>query len=149
VANQIATRVPRPWTAPTATAPVTTTVRLPGSKSMTARALVLSGLADGPSTVNRPLRARDTELMASALRALGVDVVTSDEQRWLIRPGSLPGLPKPEPLIDVPLGPVSAVPVPAPSINSLKLARSALSRRCNDSWPCRSLGIRPAMSASS
>ena len=31
---------------------------------MTARALVLSALADGPSTLRRPLRARDTELMA-------------------------------------------------------------------------------------
>ena len=39
---------PVPWTAPTATDPVTATVRLPGSKSMTARALVLSALAARP-----------------------------------------------------------------------------------------------------
>lgn len=91
VANQIATRTPRPWTAPTAGAPVAATVRLPGSKSMTARALVLSGLADGPSTIQRPLRARDTELMAGALRALGAEVDASDERRWLVRPGPLSG----------------------------------------------------------
>jgi hypothetical protein len=58
-------RPPMPWTAPTATEPVRGTVRLPGSKSMTARALVLSALSEGPSTVRAPLRARDTELMAA------------------------------------------------------------------------------------
>ena len=84
-------RSPRPWTAPTATDPVTTTVRLPGSKSMTARALVLSALADGPSTVDRPLRARDTELMAAALRAVGAGVDTADGARWPVRPGALRG----------------------------------------------------------
>jgi 3-phosphoshikimate 1-carboxyvinyltransferase len=80
---------PQPWTAPTATGPVATTVRLPGSKSMTARALVLSALAGGPSTIDRPLRARDTELMAGALRALGVGVSTADDERWLVRPEPL------------------------------------------------------------
>lgn len=79
------------WIAPTATGPVSATVRLPGSKSMTARALVLSALADGPSQVNRPLRARDTTLMAAALRALGVSVDTTDDERWSVEPGPLHG----------------------------------------------------------
>jgi 3-phosphoshikimate 1-carboxyvinyltransferase len=91
VANPIVTRTPRPWTAPTASGPVGTTVRLPGSKSMTARALVLSALAGGPSTVERPLRARDTVLMAAALRALGVQVSTVDDDRWTLTPGPLRG----------------------------------------------------------
>ncbi len=83
---------PHPWTAPTATGPVTATVRLPGSKSMTARALVLSALADGPSTIDRPLRARDTTLMAAGLRALGSRVDTpSDDDRWPVEPGALRG----------------------------------------------------------
>ncbi len=81
----------RPWTAPTATGPVTTTVRLPGSKSMTARALVLAALAAEPSVIERPLRARDTELMAAGLRALGVRVDTTDPQRWVVEPGPLRG----------------------------------------------------------
>jgi 3-phosphoshikimate 1-carboxyvinyltransferase len=91
VANPTVTRTPRPWTAPTATDPVTSTVRLPGSKSMTARALVLSALADGPSTVGRPLRARDTVLMGDALRALGVAVDTSNDESWVLAPGPLRG----------------------------------------------------------
>jgi 3-phosphoshikimate 1-carboxyvinyltransferase len=62
------------WTAPVATHPVNATVRVPGSKSMTNRALVLSALATGASQIRRPLRSRDTELMAAALRALGASV---------------------------------------------------------------------------
>ena len=58
---------------------------------MTARALVLSGLAAGPSTIDRPLRARDTELMAAGLRALAVGVDSSDDDSWLVRPGVLRG----------------------------------------------------------
>jgi 3-phosphoshikimate 1-carboxyvinyltransferase len=81
----------RPWTAPTATRPVTADVRLPGSKSMTARALVLSTLAAEPSTIDRPLRARDTTLMAAGLRALGVAIDTGADDRWTIEPGPLRG----------------------------------------------------------
>ncbi|WP_025616796.1 3-phosphoshikimate 1-carboxyvinyltransferase [Salinispora cortesiana] len=86
-----ATRPLRPWTAPTASDPVSTRLRLPGSKSLTARALVLSGLATGPSTLARPLRARDTELMANGLRAMGAHVSISDDERWLVRPHPLAG----------------------------------------------------------
>jgi 3-phosphoshikimate 1-carboxyvinyltransferase len=85
------TAEPRPWLAPTATGPVSTTVRLPGSKSMTARALVLAALAAEPSVIERPLRARDTELMAAGLRALGVVVDATDDERWSITPGPLRG----------------------------------------------------------
>lgn len=70
---------------------MTTTVRLPGSKSMTARALVLAAVSAGTSTLRQPLRARDTELMAGALRALGPYVSTGDDQVWTIRSGPLSG----------------------------------------------------------
>lgn len=62
------------WPAPTATRPVNATVRLPGSKSITNRALVLAALADGPSVLSHPLVARDTSLMAAALRTLGAGI---------------------------------------------------------------------------
>jgi 3-phosphoshikimate 1-carboxyvinyltransferase len=62
---------PRDWQAPAATGPVRARVRPPGSKSMTNRALVLAALADGPTSITGPLRARDTMLMAGALRELG------------------------------------------------------------------------------
>ncbi|RFS84964.1 3-phosphoshikimate 1-carboxyvinyltransferase [Actinomadura spongiicola] len=78
------------WSAPVAHAPVDAVVPLPGSKSMTNRALVLAALADAPSRIVRPLRSRDTDLMAGALRALGVDVA-DDSADWLVRPGDLTG----------------------------------------------------------
>ncbi|GAA2820012.1 3-phosphoshikimate 1-carboxyvinyltransferase [Kitasatospora paracochleata] len=62
------------WPAPVATAAVDATVTIPGSKSATNRALVLAALADGPGWVRRPLRSRDSQLMADGLRALGVSI---------------------------------------------------------------------------
>jgi 3-phosphoshikimate 1-carboxyvinyltransferase len=83
--------VSAPWLAPTAGTGVRATVVLPGSKSMTARALVLSAISTGPSTLVAPLRARDTDLMAAGLRALGAKVSTVDASRWTVEPGPLHG----------------------------------------------------------
>lgn len=58
---------------------------------MTARALVLAAVSVGPSTLHEPLRARDTELMAGGLRAMGAHVSTLDDRRWLVRPRPLTG----------------------------------------------------------
>ncbi|MFF0374897.1 3-phosphoshikimate 1-carboxyvinyltransferase [Actinoplanes missouriensis] len=89
--NGVVTAEPRPWLAPPASGPVSATVRLPGSKSMTARALVISALADGPSVIEAPLRARDTVLMAAGLRALGIGVDTGSDERWIVTPGPMRG----------------------------------------------------------
>ena len=66
------------WTAPCAPKPVQATVTVPGSKSQTNRALVLAALAaaqgQGTSTISGALRSRDTDLMISALRTLGLCV---------------------------------------------------------------------------
>ena len=60
------------WAAPVADSPVNAQVTIPGSKSITNRALILAALADGPSKLVGALRSRDTELMVQALKALGV-----------------------------------------------------------------------------
>jgi 3-phosphoshikimate 1-carboxyvinyltransferase len=62
------------WAAPATAGPVRARVAVPGSKSMTNRALVLAALADGPGTIAGPLRARDTLLMRAALTALGATI---------------------------------------------------------------------------
>lgn len=80
------------WPAPHVEGGVDATVRLPGSKSLTNRHLVLAAAADAPSRLTAPLRSRDTLLMAEALRALGVGVeddVAGDD--WLVLPGRLAG----------------------------------------------------------
>jgi 3-phosphoshikimate 1-carboxyvinyltransferase len=75
-----------PWPAPRATAPVDAVLSLPGSKSLTNRALLLAAIAEGPSTVRRALRSRDTLLMAAALTGLGSRVDTAGED-WVVTPG--------------------------------------------------------------
>lgn len=62
------------WPAPFAERPIDATVRVPGSKSLTNRYLVLAALADGPSRLRAPLHSRDSALMVGALRQLGADV---------------------------------------------------------------------------
>jgi 3-phosphoshikimate 1-carboxyvinyltransferase len=49
-------------------------IRLPGSKSITHRALIMAALSTGPSTIGNPLMAEDTLLTANALEALGATI---------------------------------------------------------------------------
>jgi 3-phosphoshikimate 1-carboxyvinyltransferase len=49
-------------------------VRVPGSKSLTNRALVVAALADGPSVLSGALDSQDTRVMVEALRTLGIAV---------------------------------------------------------------------------
>ncbi|ACY22778.1 3-phosphoshikimate 1-carboxyvinyltransferase [Gordonia bronchialis DSM 43247] len=72
------------WSAPRASGPLDATVELPGSKSITNRALVLAALADGPSTIRGTLRSRDTNLMLGALSALGVGVRVDPAQETTV-----------------------------------------------------------------
>jgi 3-phosphoshikimate 1-carboxyvinyltransferase len=78
------------WPAPHPDTPVRATVRLPGSKSLTNRALVLAALSDGPSIVGSALRSRDTRLMADALTSLGIGVDAAGDD-WSVEPGMVRG----------------------------------------------------------
>ncbi len=62
------------WSAPQSTGPLSWTQEVPGSKSMTNRALILAALADSPSIIYNPLVSRDTDLMKEALKAMGVGI---------------------------------------------------------------------------
>lgn len=78
------------WPAPRVHAPLRARIELPGSKSLTNRVLVLAALAATPSRIVRPLRARDTLLMADALRTLGASVA-DDGADWVVTPGAVRG----------------------------------------------------------
>lgn len=67
----------REWAAPAVDGPVDAVVELPGSKSITNRALILAALADGPSRVRGTLRSRDTDLMIDGLAALGAGIAVA------------------------------------------------------------------------
>jgi 3-phosphoshikimate 1-carboxyvinyltransferase len=57
--------------------PVVGTIRPPGSKSLTNRALVIAALASGQTTLTGVLDSRDTEVMIDSLRRLGIRVEQS------------------------------------------------------------------------
>ena len=78
--------------------PVEAFVVIPGSKSVTNRALILAAQADSPSILRRPLVSRDSELMVAGLRALGVGIEEQtvsingiEELQWTVTPGPLRG----------------------------------------------------------
>ena len=70
--------------------PVSSSVTIPGSKSVTNRALILAAQADSPSTLRRPLVSRDSELMSAGLKALGVAIKGNDDS-WTLTPSPLRG----------------------------------------------------------
>lgn len=77
--------------APRATGSVYATVQLPGSKSLSARELLLSAIGDMESRVEGLLYARDTDLMVRALQALGARFTWPPaDQPVVIQP--IPGL---------------------------------------------------------
>jgi len=69
---------------------VTGRVTVPGSKSITNRALILAAVADGPSALTGVLAARDTTLMRAALSSLGTGIAERDGV-VTVTPGSLKG----------------------------------------------------------
>jgi 3-phosphoshikimate 1-carboxyvinyltransferase len=77
--------------------PLDATVRVPGSKSLTNRALVCAALADGTSTIEGALAADDTAAMRTALAALGAGIAGGPRHSTLtvhgtsgrLRPGPL------------------------------------------------------------
>jgi 3-phosphoshikimate 1-carboxyvinyltransferase len=61
--------------------------RIPGSKSLTNRILVLSAASGGDSVLLEPLDSDDTRACVAGLRALGYGVDDSDPGRWVVRGG--------------------------------------------------------------
>jgi 3-phosphoshikimate 1-carboxyvinyltransferase len=72
--------------------PISSQVSIPGSKSVTNRALILAAQATSPSIIRKPLISRDSELMSAGLVALGVGIHDEgDNQSWKITPAPLKG----------------------------------------------------------
>jgi 3-phosphoshikimate 1-carboxyvinyltransferase len=73
---------------------VSARVVIPGSKSVTNRALILAAQAQSPSLLKRPLISRDTELMVAGLRSMGIrikEVQVDGDLAWEITPAPLRG----------------------------------------------------------
>ena len=79
-------------------APVDINVVIPGSKSVTNRALILAAQAKSPSVLRRPLVSRDSELMVAGLKALGIGIEEKtvviggvEELQWIVTPAPMRG----------------------------------------------------------
>jgi len=83
------------------TRPVRGSVTLPGSKSITNRALILAALAQGTTTLHGALFSRDTHIMVAALRALGFLIVTDEKSLTITVAGRGGEIPVREAKIDV------------------------------------------------
>jgi 3-phosphoshikimate 1-carboxyvinyltransferase len=81
--------------------PLDATVVVPGSKSVTNRALACASLASGASTLTGALVADDTEAMADCLRQLGISVEAQDDGTTLLVDGCGGAVPAPTARLDV------------------------------------------------
>ncbi|MFD5225061.1 3-phosphoshikimate 1-carboxyvinyltransferase [Microbacterium sp. NPDC058342] len=84
------------YLAPAVELPVTASLAIPGSKSLTNRELLIAAIADGPGRLLRPLHSDDSRRMVEALRQLGIGIeeVPSDGEfgpDLLVTPAPLRG----------------------------------------------------------
>ena len=93
--------LPDPFPIQPATGPLDAEVRVPGSKSVTNRALVCAALAEGTSTLDGALFADDTEAMVGVLRAVGLTVDTDVAAERITIIGGAGTLPATDQVIDV------------------------------------------------
>ncbi len=82
-------------------APIDWTVTVPGSKSMTNRALLMGSLADGKTTLSGVLFSDDSRHFLAALQALGFDVEIQEAQKQVTITGLNGKVPVTEGKIDV------------------------------------------------
>lgn len=67
-------KITDPLPIPTVSKPIQGSIKLPGSKSLTNRALILAALATGKSTIKNHLIAEDTQVMLASLQQLGIKI---------------------------------------------------------------------------
>jgi len=81
--------------------PLAGTATVPGDKSISHRALMLSALAVGESVVEGLLEGEDVLATASAMRAMGAQIERRDDGRWHIYGVGVGGLLQPETALDM------------------------------------------------
>jgi 3-phosphoshikimate 1-carboxyvinyltransferase len=91
---------PRPFTV-AATGPLTGTVRVPGDKSISHRALMLGAIAIGDTRITGLLEGEDVLATAAAMRAMGAQIVREPTGEWLVHGVGVGGLLQPETALDM------------------------------------------------
>lgn len=76
-------------------------IRVPGSKSHTIRALILAAMSEGTTKIFNPLKSADALSTAAAIKKIGAEVTFNDEQNvWIVK-GAGKNLHLPDTEIDV------------------------------------------------
>ena len=91
----------RPLLARRPTAPLEGTLRVPGDKSISHRALMFGGLAVGETRITGLLEGEDVLATAAALRAFGCTVAHDADGVWRVRGRGVGGLAEPSELLDL------------------------------------------------
>lgn len=81
--------------------PLRGTIAVPGDKSISHRALMLSALAIGESRVEGLLTGEDVLATAAAMRAMGADIERGEDDVWRIHGVGVGGLLQPEAALDM------------------------------------------------
>jgi len=92
---------PTPLSARRPPSPLTGTVRVPGDKSISHRALMLGALAVGRSEIRGLLEGEDVLATAAALRALGAGVERHEDGSWSVDGVGVGGLAEPDAVLDL------------------------------------------------
>jgi 3-phosphoshikimate 1-carboxyvinyltransferase len=80
--------------------PLSGTVRVPGDKSISHRALMFAGLAIGETRITGLLDGEDVRRTAAAMRALGAEIAR-DGDDWLVAGRGIGGLVEPDDVLDM------------------------------------------------
>jgi 3-phosphoshikimate 1-carboxyvinyltransferase len=83
------------------TGPLSGTVRVPGDKSISHRALMFGAIAIGETTIHGLLTGEDVLHTAAAMRALGAGIVRSDDGVWRVRGVGIGGLVEADQVLDM------------------------------------------------
>jgi 3-phosphoshikimate 1-carboxyvinyltransferase len=84
-----------------ASGPLTGTIRVPGDKSISHRALMLSALCVGQSRISGLLEGEDVLATAAAMRAMGAEIERGDDGVWTVHGVGVGGLMQPAQALDM------------------------------------------------
>ena len=120
-----------------ASGPLRGTVRVPGDKSISHRALMFSALAVGESRIEGLLEGEDVLATAAALRAMGATIERDGTGTWLVHGVGVGGLLQPEAALDMGnsgtstrllMGLVASHPITATFVGDASLSRRPMAR---------------------
>ncbi len=81
--------------------PLRGTIRVPGDKSISHRALMFAGLAVGETRIRGLLEGEDVLCTAAAMRALGAEVIQDAPGQWRVAGRGIGGLVEPDNVLDM------------------------------------------------